>query len=59
MFTANIVKMSIGYPQEWMAKGELDRYPSKYPGGKVKQDVYGTGLWFIVREKNDEDYKHE
>ena len=56
MFTADRVTLSVGYPQAWMAQKELDEHPSKYPGGTVKQDEFGTREWYIVREKDDRDY---
>ncbi len=55
MFTENIIKLNdVGYPQAWMAQKELDEH--QYPGGYVKQDEFGNGLWYIVREKDDRDY---
>jgi hypothetical protein len=56
MFTADIITLSVGYPQEWMAKSEMEAHPNNYPGGFVKQYESGTWEWYIVREKDDWDY---
>lgn len=60
MFTTDIVTLSVGYPQAWMAQKELDEHPSKYPkGATVRQDKFGTGEWYIVRNKTDKDYQND
>ncbi len=59
MFTTDKDTLSVGYPQDWMAKKELADHPSKYPEGYVKQDEFGTGEWYIVRDKTDKDYQND